>query len=165
MEKCLLPNAFILKARSPLFWFPAVRRSLDTYWEINQTSRPIFMVAMVDSLKSRPKKVCPALWPRLYCTWLAGANVVSMLRWFYWTIPSPVKNVNSNRLPAFVRLSSLSCIYLTCFSINSDNKTTLPVDLYFSPTERWTHRGVDVQRQPPWWTTAWRWAAPSRPES
>lgn len=27
-----------------------------THWEINQTSRPIFMVAMVDSLKSRPKK-------------------------------------------------------------------------------------------------------------
>lgn len=45
-----------------------------------------------------------------------------------------------NRLPA-VRLSSLSCIYQTCFFINSDNKTALFVDIYFSPTEHWIYRG------------------------
>lgn len=85
-------------------------------------------------------KLCPTLWPTLSCTWLACVTAVSKFRFIYWIILTSVKKLNSTDF-LLVRLSSLSCIYLTCFSINSNNKTTAYLDNNFLPTERWIYLG------------------------
>lgn len=66
--------------------------------------------------------------------------------WFYHTTnsldhPNASQKRKVLRLPASVRLSTVSCIYLTCFPITSDNRATLLVDFNLSPTERWTLGG------------------------
>lgn len=82
------------------------------------TKRParFFSVAMVESLKSRLAKMCPALWPKLSWIRLVNAYVVSALRRIYWMIASPVTKCKRYCLPALLGCSDCHAFIWHVFS-------------------------------------------------
>lgn len=101
------------------------------------------MVAMVDSLKSRPMKICPTPWPKLCCTWLAGAYVRSLLQWIYWMSITSVNNVNTTDFLAFVKLGCHHC-HASIWHVFPSTLTTRQLCACYCishwETERWTYR-------------------------
>lgn len=150
-----------LKAERSHLWFPVVRRSLDLL--ANQPNLPLDPNGCYGrQLQVPPKENIPRLVDPYWAVrdWSRRTRLKQ-----YGSIIGPLgcqSSTETRPTSCFVRLPPLACIYLTCFPINCNNRKTLTVDVFLLLAEHPTYS--DVQRQPPWWATAWCRSAPTRSE-